>query len=147
MNKIKGVLQTRLTQRPFDFYLAAMLFITGLITIVSDEWPERLENNINQVFLGIVSGYLMIAGAVIMASLACKRRKYPILTLLGEMYGWLFVSAASVATTLMYCATLLGHEPKNPWTLTLIVSVWFGMAVASFMRFFDLFSVYRSTRR
>jgi hypothetical protein len=40
MENFKRVLRNKLRQRPFDFYVAVILFITGFYSIVSDTWPR-----------------------------------------------------------------------------------------------------------
>lgn len=146
MNKVKGALRSTVMQRPFDFYVAMLLFLAGFYSIVSDTWPEQVATGITHTFLVIVSIYLMIAGIVIMLALCCKRAKRPIFTLMGEMYGWLFVCAASVATTLMYMGSMIHNAPPSWWLWGILVFVWTGMSVASGVRFLDLLYVYRSIK-
>lgn len=146
MNKVKGVLRSTIMQRPFDFYVAALLFLTGLYSVVSDTWPEQVGGGLTHAFITIVSVYLMISAGVIMAALSCKRAKRPIFTLMGEMYGWLFVSAASIATTLMYIGSVISNEPSSWGLWATLLFVWSGMAIASGVRFLDLLYVYRSIK-
>lgn len=146
MNKFKGVLRSTIMQRPFDFYVAMLLFLAGFYSIISDTWPEQVGYGLTHVFIVVVSIYLMISAGVIMIALSCKRAKRPIFTLMGEMYGWLFVCAASVATTLMYIGSILNDAPSSWWLWGILVFVWSGMSVASGVRFLDLLYVYRSIR-
>jgi len=146
MNKIKGVLRSTIMQRPFDFYVATLLFLAGFYSIVSDTWPERVGNGLTHTFITIVSVYLMIASGVVMAAFSCKRAKKPIFTLMGEMYGWLFISAGSLATTLMYIGSVISNEPSSWGLWAILLFVWSGMAIASGVRFLDLLYVYRSIK-
>ncbi len=130
--------------RPFDFYTALLLFCAGLYSIINDTWPESLGNPVTQTFIVIVSLYLMTAAAVIMASLLCKRASRPVFSLMGELYGWMFVAAASLATSLMYLGSALYNEPSSWWLWSILFTMWVGMTIASAIRSFDLFLVYRS---
>ena len=148
MNKVLGFFQSRkVWMRPFDFYVALLLFCAGLYSIINDTWPESVGSELTQTFIVIVSLYLMTAAAVIMASLLCKRASRPVFSLMGEMYGWMFVAAASLATSLMYISAILHHEPSSWWLWGILFTIWVGMTIASSLRSFDLFLVYRSLRK
>ncbi len=147
MNKVLGFFQSRkVWMRPFDFYVALLLFVAGLYSIVNDTWPESVGNGITQTFIIIVSLYLMTAAAVIMLSLTCKKASRPVFSLMGEMYGWMFVAAASLATSLMYIGAALYGDPTSWWLWGILLTVWVGMTIASAIRSFDLFLVYRSLK-
>jgi hypothetical protein len=147
MDKIRGVLRNKLRQRPFDFYVAVLLFITGFYSIISDTWPESVENKLVSTLIVIISLYLMGASVIIMASLSCKRQKYPVLALMGEMYGWMFVASASLATIILYLGSLIGNSPSSWWAFSALVLIWGGMLIASAIRFFDLLIIYRSLKK
>lgn len=145
MIQVKGFFQSRkVWKRPFDFYAAFLLFVAGLYSVVNESWPESLGSPLTQAFIVIVSLYLMTAAAVIMASLLCKRASRPIFSLMGEMYGWMFVAAASLATSLMYLGAVLHDAPSSWWLWGILFTIWVGMTIASSIRSFDLFLVYRS---
>lgn len=147
MNKVMGFFQSRkVWMRPFDFYVALLLFVSGLYSIVNDTWPESLENSLTETFIVIVSLYMMTAAAVIMASLLCKKASRPVFSLMGELYGWMFVAAASLATSLMYIGAILHDAPSSWWLWSILFTMWVGMTIASSIRSFDLFLVYRSLK-
>jgi len=147
MNKIKGVLRNHLSERPFDFYVAFLLFGSSIYSIVSDSWPEDIDNGVVSTLIGIISIYFIVASSVIMASLACRRQRWPVMTLMGEMYGWMFVAAASIASVLMYVGSVVGSAPSSWAVWAIMLFVWFGLFVASGIRFLDLFNIYRSLRK
>jgi len=147
MNKIKGVLRNHLSERPFDFYVAFLLFGSSIYSIVSDSWPEDIDNGVVSTLIGIISIYFIVASSVIMASLACRRQRWPVMTLMGEMYGWMFVAAASIASVLMYVGSVVGGAPSSWAVWAIMLFVWFGLFVASGIRFLDLFNIYRSLRK
>lgn len=145
MNRVKGFFQSRkVWKRPFDFYAAALLFAMGIFSIVNDEWPESVDGPLIQTLIAIVSIYLMFAGGLIMSSLMCKKTSRPVFSLMGELYGWMFVAAGSTATSLMYLGGVIGSTPNSWWTWGILLTLWVGMAIASSIRFFDLLLVYRS---
>lgn len=147
MNQIKRVLANHLRQRPFDFYVAAVLFLMGLYSIFSDSWPESFNNPVMEAIVVIVSLYYIFAGAIIMLSLSCKRKSHPVLALMGEMYGWLFVACGSLATSIAYIGMLFSSLPDDWRVWTIMFAVWIGLFISSGVRFIDLFSVYRSLKR
>lgn len=146
MNKIKGVLRSTIMQRPFDFYVAFLLFCASLYSLLSDTWPQQNGKGLVGTLITIVSIYMMVSAGVVMLALSCKRTKRPIFTLMGEMYGWLFISAASLATTLMYVGTIIKHPPSSWLLWATLFFVWAGMATASGVRFLDLLYVYRGIK-
>lgn len=147
MDSIKGVLANHLRQRPFDFYVAAMLFLMGMYSIFSDSWPESFNSPVMETIIVVVSLYYIFAGSIIMSTLSCKRRKHPVIALMGEMYGWLFVACGSLATSIAYIGMLFSSLPVD-WRLwSIMLAVWFGLFLSSGVRFLDLFSVYRSIKK
>ena len=147
MSKVKGFFQSRkVWKRPFDFYVAFLLFVAGLYSIVNDTWPESVGNSVTQAFIVLVSLYMMTAAAVIMSTLLCKKASRPVFSLMGEMYGWMFVAAASLATSIMYIGSALYSDPNSWWLWAILLTVWVGMTIASSIRSFDLFLVYRSLK-
>lgn len=143
MNKIKGVIKTTTHDRPFDFYVAALLFFAGLYGIIDDSWPESIGVDLASTIIVIISLYLMFSGLVIMLALGCNRKKYPVISLIAEMYGWLFVSSASLAIIITEIAAMTVFEPRSWWTWAIIVGVWGGLLVSSLLRFIDLFIIHR----
>lgn len=146
MSNIKGVVRNHLRERPFDFYVATLLFLVGFYAVVSDSWPESLGNSVVSTIIYIVSLYYIVAGVVIMLSLGCNRKKHPVWALMGEMYGWMFVAAAALATVLTYCGSLISGNVSNISLAVLLLAVWLGLFISSGVRFIDLFSVYRSLK-
>lgn len=147
MTEIKGVLRSHLLERPFDFYVAFLLFLVGVYSIVSDHWPEDLDNDMVKVIITVISVYYIVASVVVMFSLGCRRRKWPVLSLMGEMYGWLFISAASFASVLLYIGSVFGNSPQSWASWFVLIVVWFGLFISSGLRFLDLFNVYRSIKK
>ena len=141
------MLRNHLRERPFDFYVAFLLFGSSIYSIVSDSWPEDIDNGVVSTLIGIISIYFIVASSVIMASLACRRQRWPVMTLMGEMYGWMFVAAASIASVLMYVGSVVGSAPSSWAVWAIMLFVWFGLFVASGIRFLDLFNIYRSLRK
>lgn len=147
MNKIRGVFRNNLRERPFDFYVAALLVIIGVYSIISDTWPETLGDTFIEGIVAIISLYYMCAGIVIMASLSCRKNKHPLFALFGEMYGWMFVCFAALANVILYIASIIGHAPNSWWAWLLMLFVWLGLFISSGLRFLDLYFVYKGMKR
>jgi len=145
MNKIKGALRNHLRDRPFDFYVAFVLFMLGVWGFVDPTWPERYSDGTLYILMTVISIYLMVSSGFIMASLLCKRQKHPVLALMGEMYGWFFISAAAIATSIVYLVALYHGVNSFPiWAIWFLI--WAGMAIAAAVRALDLFYFYRSLK-
>ena len=145
MNTIKRVFRNHLRERPFDFYVAFVLFFLGVWGFVDPSWPESYADGDLLVIMTIVSIYLMISSGFIMASLLCKRQKHPVLALMGEMYGWFFISAAATATSIVYIVALYHSVPNfSIWAIWFLI--WGGLAISAGVRAFDLFYFYRSLK-
>ena len=109
------MLKGKLRKNPFDFYVAFVLFIFGAWGIVDPNWPEKY-----------LSGVLLT-----------------IVTIIGEMYGWLFISAAALAISIIYGISFY-DSLDSLWLLGVWTITWAGMAVAAGLRSLDLFIFYRS---
>jgi hypothetical protein len=145
VNRIKGVFRNHLRERPFDFYVAFVLFMLGVWGFVDPTWPEKYTDDGMYILMTIISVYLMISAAFIMSSLMCKRQKHPVLALMGEMYGWLFIAAAALATSIVYLVALYhGVNSFSIWAIWFLI--WSGMAIAASVRAIDLFYFYRSLK-
>lgn len=145
MNQIKGLFRNHLRDRPFDFYVAFVLFLLGAWGFIDPTWPEYYADGGMLILMTIISVYLMISSGFIMASLLCKRQKHPVLALMGEMYGWFFIAAAALATSIVYLVALYnGVNNFSVWAIWFLI--WAGMAIAAGVRAFDLFYFYRSLK-
>lgn len=95
----------------------------------------------------------MAASAVIMVSLLVRERKrcrikVLIPSIIGEMFGWLFISAAAAVIVLSSwaippSAIVETHNPLSFWSWIL---VWIGLCISSLFRYLDLRLHYRSHR-
>jgi hypothetical protein len=145
MNKLKIALGTHLRDRPFDFYVAFVLFMLGLWSFVDPTWPERYTDDGMYILMMFIMVYLMVAAGFIIASLLCKRQKHPVLALMGEMYGWFFIAAAALATSIIYLVALYhGVSSFSVWAVWFVI--WMGLFIASAVRGIDLFYFYRSLK-
>jgi hypothetical protein len=66
---------------------------------------------------------------------------------MGEMYGWMMVSFASIAIILTYLGSMIGGVPKSWWAFSIMMFIWFGMFISSSVRYLDLLQVYRSLKK
>jgi hypothetical protein len=141
-----GRLPWGLRERPFDVYAATLLISVGIYVLTHQTTPEQLNHPAVSFIVNIVALYLIAASAVILAALLKDPRKCPAFVLFGEMYGWAFVAAAALATSIMYLGSLLWYSP-NSW---LVWSIWFFLwimlTVASSIRSFDLIKKYQEIR-
>lgn len=147
MSIVEGVFRNKLRERPFDFYVAFVLFLLGAYGIVDDGFPESAVGASYTWLMHIICTYFIISAAAIIWSLACHRKKHPIASLMAEMYGWAFIAAAACATSLSYLSVFFVGGAENWFSWIIWLSIWIGMAVASLFRSLDLYNFYRSLTR
>ena len=143
MNSVKGTLRNKVRERPFDFYVAFVLFIFGAWGMIDPLWPEGYVNGALLVVVTIIDIYLIFSSLFILMCLSCKRQRHPIMALVGEMYGWLFISAAALAISLIYGISFY-HKLDSLWILGVWTVIWLGMSAAAALRSYTLFIFYRS---
>lgn len=141
-----GRLPWGLRERPFDVYAAALLLILGIYVLTHDVFPERNGHGWIIIVVNIIAIYLVAASSVILTALFRNPSKCPAFVLFGEMYGWAFVAAASLATSLLYLAGTLWFTP-NSWLLWSIwLFMWTSLFITSGIRSYDLISQYRELK-
>jgi hypothetical protein len=143
MNCFKGALRNNLRERPFDFYTAFVIFLAGMFALVSPYWPENAPSQQITVMINLVSIYMMVASAIVMSALLCNRKTKPVYAVLGEMWGWLAISAASFAVTIMYIAQMIYVGYPGIWLSIILALIWFGMFIASGFRSLDIYLMLR----
>ena len=146
MEKVLRALPIGLRERPLDFYTVFVLFLVGVYGIVDDNFPERFQQPLSSIFVNIISFYLIIAASLVMSSLLCNRKDKPLYAYMTEFFGWMLITAASVAASLLYVASISMGNP-NSWILWSIwLLIWIGMAVSSLIRTYDLYNLTRRSQ-
>lgn len=147
MSKIFGALPGGLRERPLDFYTAAVLLVIGVYELFGTSFSNKFEGELFYLIIHIIGGYLIAASSLIIATMLCNKVKRPVFSIIGEFYGWMLVVSASVATVLLYIASLIwGGTPENWSTWSIWVIAWAGMAIASFIRTVDLWQTFKVIR-
>jgi hypothetical protein len=142
-----GRLPWGLRERPFDVYAAVLLFITGVYTFFTDMIPPGFDSFAITVIVNVVAVYFMASSIVILTALLKDPHKCPAFVLFGEMYGWSFVAAASLATSFMYLASLFWITPYSWLAWGSWFFVWVMLTVASSIRSIDLIAKYREMKK
>lgn len=146
MQGIKGALRNRLRERPFDFYAAFAIFIAGAYALLSPSWPSPASSPQIDIMVNLVSCYLMVASAFVISALLCNKQKRPAYAIFAEMWGWLAISAASFAVSLMYIARTLYFGSDNLMMSVVLIFIWFGMCLASGFRSLDIYLILRGVK-
>ena len=142
-----GRLPWGLRERPFDVYAAVLLFITGVYTFFTHNIPPSIYSGWIHIIVDIVAIYFVVSSLVILTALLKDPRKCPAFVLFGEMYGWAFVAAASLATTFMYLVSLFWMYPQSWFNWAAWFFVWTMLTIASSIRSIDLISKYREMKK
>ena len=147
MSSVFGALPSALKERPLDFYTALVLFMIGVYGLFDSTFPERFHEDIVILLVHIISGYLMAAASLIIATMLCNKVKRPVFSIMGEFYGWMLVVSASVAIALLYITSAFLTDGPTNWAVWFLwVIAWIGMAVASFLRTVDLWQTFKVIR-
>jgi hypothetical protein len=140
-----------LRARTLDFYVAFLVFFLGLSGIVDPTWPERFGDSAFYWIVMVEDIYLMVASATIMLSLILRtwcgvNCKYLIPSVVGETYGWLFISTAAWVIVLSspWIPPSAVVEAENHLSFVSWIAVWVGLGLSSFLRHIDLKRFYRS---
>jgi hypothetical protein len=148
VKNIIGRIPEGLRDRPFDVYTALILFIVGVYGMVDDNFPERFGDELTIFLVTIISGYLMVSSSIILVALLKDKKKAPALHLFGQLFGWAFVAAAALATSLLYAIhpILSGFPDKmGIWSIWMII--WFTMFVAAMLRVMELYNIYKGCKK
>lgn len=138
MNIIWGRFPWGLRERPFDMFAALLCFIVGLQMIVDPKFPEKTGGVLEWSLITWISIYLMVASVLIIVVLCSNRDTCKAFTLFGGMYGWSFISSASLAMTLFYIASFIWYESQVLSFTLIITIVWCAMFIASLILSYDL---------
>lgn len=140
-----------LRARTLDFYVAFLVFFLGLSGLIDPTWPERFGNSPIYWMILIEDIYLMTASVTIMLSLilrsVCRTRSKCIIpSIVGETYGWLFISAAAwvIVISSPWIPPSAIIDAGNHISFWSWIAVWVGLGIASFFRYIDLKNFYRS---
>jgi hypothetical protein len=147
VNTILRTFPQALRERPLDFYTAAVLFVLGSYELLGASFSSKFNDQMIFIIVNIIGGYFIAASSLIMISMMCNKVKKPIFSIMGEFYGWMFVTSASIATVLLYLSSLVwGGAPENwlEWSAWMIA--WIGMALAAFLRTVDLWQTFKVVR-
>ena len=140
-----------LRARTLDFYVAFLVFFLGLSGLVDPTWPERFGDSAFYWIVMVEDIYLMSASATIMIALIFRtwcgiKCRYLIPSVVGETYGWLFISAAAWVIVLSspWIPPSAVVEAENHLSFWSWIAVWVGLGLSSFLRYIDLKRFYRS---
>jgi len=106
--------------------------------IVDPKFPEKTGGVLEWSLITWISLYLMVASVLIIVVLCSNRETCKAFTLFGGMYGWFFISSASLAMTLFYIASFIWYESQVLSFTLIITIVWCAMFIASLILSYDL---------
>jgi hypothetical protein len=140
-NSVWGRIPRVLRERPFDIYTAFLVVLVGIYSIVDTTFPELQEDTINNVIINIAALYLIFSGmTIIVAMLVIKRN--PIFSFYAEMYGWAFMSSATLAVGIfqVYNAIVSNNNSITNWYLFWTVFfIWSSITIVAMIKSVDMF--------
>jgi hypothetical protein len=134
-----------LRNRPFGIYVSTVVFALGVYAIF--DGPEiPAETGWMHLFITIVGVYYTVAALGVITSLVIDAKKHPAVAIFGEMYGWLFIAAAALATTIIYiiqAPALAVAEGSDLGKAALWTFVWGMLFVTAAVRSLDILITHR----
>lgn len=130
----RGQSKTSLRERPFDIYAAVVILTIAIYSFLSPTFPESSNTVFNEVFWTFVDIYMMIAGLVVLWATTFPQCR-PVEKYLGQMYGWMFIAAATFAA-LIYINyhAFISQRYDFDDSYWLILIVWGGIGIAAVIR-------------
>lgn len=138
-----------LRKRPFEFFAAFLVMVLGIYALANPDWPPHMIEGWEVWVLNMEAFYFVFSGAVVMASFF-TRPKWPIASIVAQMFGWLFIGFAGVMALVI--RVVIESSPilpnrDNPYLSIATFAVWLTLIAASFVRYFDIRTWYRSVGR
>jgi hypothetical protein len=142
--RIWSILPKIFRDNPFDVYAAFAIFGTSIIALTSAEFPEDMILTVPHIIWMIASIYMLVSSIVILSALFCDTGKYPQFTYFGLMWGWAFLSSASIVlmTYMFYSGFFNDSVVHNPlhWPVAFL---WGCIGWAAFFKSTVLYLEYK----
>jgi len=132
-NKIPQVLK----DRPFGIYVSTIVFGLGVYGLTNAE-DIAVNGTFMHIIVLLISLYFLIASMIVIASLVVNRYAHPTFAIFGEMYGWLFISAAALSTAILVPIQSVITSTGDGGFIALITFFWATLFVASTVRAIDI---------
>jgi hypothetical protein len=148
LKNVWGRLPKDLRERPFDVYTACVLFLVGVYGIVDSTFPERYSDELSPILTSVISIYLVVASGAILISLMKDANKCNPTKIVLEFFGWGFIAAAALATSILYIFGLMNYAHPDSWTVWVIwLIVWMMLFVAASIRSLGIYIAYKGKRK
>ena len=140
-NSVWGRIPRILRERPFDIYTAFLVILVGIYSLVDPTFPELQEDTINNVIVNIASLYLIFSGMTIIIAMILIK-KDPVFSFYAEMYGWAFMSSATLTVGIfqIYNSILSQNTNITNWYLFwTIFFIWSSITLVALIKSIDMF--------
>lgn len=146
MNKIIKPLGD-VKEHPFDIFVAIVLFLLGTYAFVDGCFPESVSGGPSWL-IDIVCAYFMVSSLLIIIS-SCKfcMKSTPVFSIVGQVYGWGFISAAALATSISYLSVFFHGGADNwiSWGIWLVI--WLGLSIISLNKSLSIYKFYKGENK
>jgi hypothetical protein len=147
LKNVWGRIPRDLRERPFDVYTACVLFLVGVYGIVDSSFPERYSDELSPVLTSAISIYLVVASSAILYSLMKDVKKCSVSKVLCEFFGWGFIAAAALATSILYVFGLMNYAHPDSWVVWVVwLIVWMMLFVAASIRSLGVYLTYKGKK-
>lgn len=135
-----------LRNRPFGVYVSTVVFALGVYGVLDGPELPASTSSLVEFFIMVISAYFMIASFFVISALVVNPKKHPTLAVFGEMYGWLFISAAALATAIVYVVMAPGGHQLDEGGTALWIFAWGMLFITSLVRSLDILITHRGHR-
>lgn len=146
MNNAWGRLPIALRSRPFDVFIAVILGLAGVYQILDPTFPESQQNILPGFVLLMISIYMIAASLAIIVFMFHKCRNV-FFQWYGQMYGWMFMNAATLAITIFDAWVGLTLPIENALLFWSFFVFWILISIATFIKWFDMWNVIKAVVR
>jgi hypothetical protein len=146
MIRVWRLLPKTLLEKPFDVYSALSVLTMSLFSFFRGDFPESLDLGVPMWLWTIIDVYIIISAVIILGALFCNKTKHLGFSYFGQMWGWAFLSSASISlmTYLFYNGLITLNISLDPsyWIIGFIygcigwaaffksINMWFDLVEA-----------------
>lgn len=128
-----------LRRYPFEIFAAFLVFCLGVYGLVNPLWPPFDSEPWEIFVMNAEIAYFIVSGGAVMSTFF-TRNKWPIESIVIQMFGWLFIGFAGIIALIIRIFIPQSELIDSPSLLGSIFTtiVWFALIGASFTKYVDI---------
>jgi len=144
MIRVWRLLPKTFREKPFDVYAAFAVFGASIYSLASPDFPEKIIADVPFILWVIVDLYMIVSSIVVLTALFCNAGKYPQFHYFGLMWGWAFLSSASIyLMTYLFYNSLITNSLDFTSFYFPLAFLWGCIGWAAFFKALGMYLDYR----